>query len=299
MPNKEEQLQEWKKAGKIAAKVREFAKGLVKKDASLLGIVEQIEEKIYSLDARPAFPVNIGLNEKAAHFTPFHNDKTMLAEDLVKIDLGVAIDGLLTDTAFTVDLTKQQQHKKMIKVTEKALAEAIKLATPHEEVRKIGRRVHETITQAGFSPVRNLSGHEIWPYKIHAGLSIPNYDNNNSAQLQENMIIAIEPFATTGEGLVKEGKESGDYGLIEKKPVRESFARELLHFIDKEYSTMPFASRWIFRGFGLRGLQALKILEQQGIVKNYKELVEVSSKPVTHFEHTILVKEKPEILTEE
>lgn len=293
----EEQINKWREAGKVSIEAKKYAKSIIKKGMPIVELADKIEAKILE-KAQLSFPVNIGINEKAAHYTPLHDDKTLLGEDLVKIDLGASIDGCATDTAFTVDLTKDSKHKKMMQATKEALQEAIKLATPGRKVCEIGKKVHEIITGAGFSPIRNLSGHEIKPYVIHAGLNIPNYDNGNEAQLEDGMIIAIEPFATTGEGLVKDGKESGDFSLIEKKPVRDSHAREVLAFIDKEYSTLPFAGRWIHKKFGLRGMHSLRLLVKEGIVRNYNELIEVSKKPVAHFENTLLVKDKPEVLTE-
>ncbi len=294
----EEQIEKWREAGKIASEVKKFARSKAKKGISIVELADTIEARIAELGGKPSFPVNIGINEKAAHYTPFHDDKTVLGEDLVKIDQGVALDGFPTDTAFTLDLTSDKRHAKIIEVTEKALKEAIKLARPGTPVREIGGKVHEVITAAGFSPIRNLSGHEIMRNKIHAGLSIPNYDNGNGSKLEENMIIALEPFATTGEGLVKEGKESGDFALIEKKPIRDARAREVFIFIEKEFSTLPFAGRWIYKKFGRRGLHSLRLLVREGAVRNYNELIEVSKQPTTHFEQTILVKDKPEVLTE-
>ena len=201
------------------------------------------------------------------------------------------------NTLLTIDLTSYGKYAKIVRATNEALREAIKLATPEQEVRVIGKKVQEVITSYGFSPIRNLSGHEIKPYQVHAGLAIPNYDSGNSAKLKEDMVIAIEPFATTGEGVVQDGKPGGDYKINEKKAVRDRNAREVLDYIDKTYKSLPFASRWIHKKFGLGGLLALQFLEQQGVVHHYKELVEVSKKPTTHFEDTVIVGKKPRVIT--
>jgi len=294
---KQDELEKWMKAGKICAQVKEFSVPLVKRDAKLLEVADKIEAKILELGGKPSFPVNIGINEKAAHFTPFHDDVTTFSEDLVKLDFGVALEGFITDNAVTIDLTKDKRYGKMIAATEQAFQEAAKFAVPGMEVNKIGAKIHEIITSAGFSPIRNLSGHEIKPFIIHAGITIPNYDNGNTSKLRDGMIISIEPFATTGVGEVVDGKPSGDFRMHEKKPVRDSFSRKILEFIEKEYSTMPFASRWLVKKFGTRVLFTIKQLEQSGVLHNYRELVEKSKAPVTQHENTILVSEKPKILT--
>ena len=83
-------------AGKIAKQIVEYAKSFIKKDMPLLEIAIKIDEKIISLKAKPAFPVNLSINEIAAHSTPSYNDET-LAAGLLKVDIGVHIDGYVAD----------------------------------------------------------------------------------------------------------------------------------------------------------------------------------------------------------
>lgn len=87
------------KAGKIASETREYARTIIKKGYLLLEIAEKIESKIIELGAKPAFPVNLSINEIAAHYTPSYDDEKT-AQGLIKIDLGVHIDGWIADTAF-------------------------------------------------------------------------------------------------------------------------------------------------------------------------------------------------------
>src|SRR3990167_4837634 len=90
------------KAGKIASQIREKIKTNIKKGTLLLEIAERIESEIEKLGGKPAFPVNLSMNEIAAHSTPSHEDKT-LAHGLLKVDFGVHIDGLTADNAFSID----------------------------------------------------------------------------------------------------------------------------------------------------------------------------------------------------
>ena len=70
---------------------------------------EQIEGKIRELGGKPAFPVNLSINEIAAHYTPAYNDETK-ADGLLKVDIGVQIEGAIADTAFSLDLTKDKKY---------------------------------------------------------------------------------------------------------------------------------------------------------------------------------------------
>jgi len=292
----QKELANWKKSGEVAALLMKKAIQLCKPDVPLLEIAEKLEAEAEKLKVKWAFPINLSINEIAAHYSPQHEDKT-LASGLLKIDLGISVDGCISDISKSVDLTPDQKYKNLIRASEDALKEAIKTAKHNIEVNKIGKAIQDSITKAGFSPVRNLSGHQLEKFMIHAGINIPNYDNNNAEKLKEGM-YAIEPFATTGEGIVQDSKPSGIYMLLQTKPVRDQKTREILEFIEKEYSTLPFSARWLVKKFGLRSLISLKTLEQQGILHHFSQLIEKSKMPVSQAEHTILVeKDKITVLT--
>jgi len=229
----------------------------------------------------------------AAHYTPIKEDKLVFKEeDILKIDIGAHLNGYISDTALTVG-----NNKELIKASEEALKEAIKFARPGIQVRKIGAVVQDVISSYNFAPIKNLSGHQIKEFDLHAGLTIPNYDNGNATELEEGMILAIEPFASTGKGKVTEGKPSSIYRLLEKKPVRDPTTKKILQYIEKEYSSLPFCKRWLQQKFPTANF-SLRILENLGVLKQYPQLPEESKGLVSQAEHTVLVKDKPIILTQ-
>jgi len=295
----EKEIKRWKEIGKIGAKIFDYARSLIKSDATALEIAEKVEEKIASFKIRSAFPINISCNEIAAHCSPSYNDTTKI-EGLVKIDIGLCSEGYICDIASSFDLTPEKKYQKLIKASEEALKNAIKIIKEGTTICEIGRMIQETISDFGFSPIRNLSGHELKPYLLHAGLNIPNYDNKNKTALEEGDVIAIEPFATSGVGLVQDSKNSNIYHLIEHKPIRDMTARKILEFIESEYKTLPFSSRWLVKRFGQKVLFSLRMLEQAGALHHFAQLVEKSKQPVSQAEHTILVnKDKAVVLTSE
>lgn len=281
-------------AGKIASQVREYAKSIVKKDVLLLEIAEKIESKIIELGGKPAFPTNLSINEIAAHYTPSHDDE-IKARGLLKVDFGVHIDGWIVDTAFSVDLENSAENKKLIEASENALKNAIKIFGKNATLGEIGKIISETIENSGFSPIINLSGHEISQYELHAGLTIPNIDNGSGKEIEEG-IYAIEPFASTGSGKIHDGKPSGIYQLILEKNVRSPVAREILEFIIEEYQTLPFCSRWLVKKFGSKALFGLKQLEDNGNLHHFAQLVENSVAKISQAENTILVDKKEKII---
>jgi len=292
------------KAGKIAIEVKKFARSFIKKDVPLLEIAEKIEDKIIGLGGKPAFPTNLSINDISAHYTPPHDDETK-ASGLLKIDLGVHVDGWIADTAFSLDLGHDEENKKLIKASQDALNNAIELiknkfgAEGGLTTNQIGKTIQETIESQGFSPIINLSGHEMKQYDLHAGLNIPNIDDNKNIIIKKGL-YAIEPFATSGSGKVYDGKPSGIYMLIDTKNIRSSIAREVLRFIEEEYQTLPFCSRWLVKKFGTKALFGLRQLEENGNLHQFAQLIEISHNKVAQTENTILIDgEGVKVTTEE
>ena len=293
--NKEKILE----AGKIASEAKKYARTIVKKRVPLIEIAEKIEAKILELGGKPAFPVNLSIDNVAAHYTPSHDDKA-LAHGLIKVDLGVHIDGWVADTSFSLDLDGSDSNKKLIKSSEEALDSAIELikkAVESTTLGEIGSIIEKKIDSYGFTPIINLSGHSIDHYNLHSGVNVPNFNNNNQEHLEYG-IYAVEPFATNGSGKVHDGKPSGIYHLLSEKNPRSPIAREVISFIKKEYKELPFCSRWIVKKLGLKALFGLRELESNGNLHHFSQLVETQNAVVSQSEHTILVeKDKVSVTT--
>ena len=286
------------KAGKIASEVKKYARSIIKKGVPLLEIAEKIESKITELGGKPAFPTNLSINNIAAHYTPGHDDKTP-ADGLLKVDFGVHVDGWTADNAFSLDLEGNEENKKLIEASEKALENALKIMKKDVSTDEIGGTIGETIESYDFSPVINLSGHSMEHYNLHSGITIPNINDKKNIVLGEGF-YAVEPFATTGSGRVHDGKPSGIYYLKEIKNARSPIAREVLEFIKKEYNTLPFCSRWIVKKLGTKALFGLRELEARGNLHHFSQLVEIRGSKVSQAEQTVLIsKEKGVIVTTE
>ncbi|MBI2578399.1 MAG: type II methionyl aminopeptidase [Candidatus Aenigmarchaeota archaeon] len=281
-------------AGKIAAEVREESRSWLKVGKPLLELAEQIEGAIRSKGAEPAFPVNLSLNEISAHYTPPKNDETKIADkDMVKIDIGVHVDGYIADTAYTVSFNEEKQH--IVEAVKEALDEAVKMCKPGAMVADISARIEDTIKKHNCNPVRNLTGHGLDRYTEHAEPEIPNVKNNSSYVLKEDQVLAIEPFATDGEGAVKDTETVFIFMIHERKPVRSVDARKIMNFASV-FSGLPFAERWIpLPLFNTR--MALRELSQRGAVYEYPVLKEKSGGKVAQYEHTVIVRDEPLITT--
>ncbi|MBI2452325.1 type II methionyl aminopeptidase [Candidatus Pacearchaeota archaeon] len=293
--NNLEGFEKLKKAGEIAKQAKLYAREIIKTGMPLLEIAEKIEAKILELGGNMAFPVNLSINEIAAHSTPAFNDLE-IARGLLKVDIGVHIDGFIADTAISLDLEDSEENKKLIESAQTALKKAVEKIHFGIKLREIGKEIEKTILSFGFQPVRNLSGHAITPYLLHSGINIPNHDNFQEYELEKG-IYAIEPFSTPGVGQVINGKLSGIYVLEKDGSVRDPFAREILKFIKETYQTLPFCSRWLCKKFGSRALIALKRIEEANLVHHYAQLIEKERKKVAQAEHTIILTKNEKIVT--
>ncbi len=284
------------KAGKIAQELRRYAREIVVKDRSLYEIAILIDDKISELGAKPAFPVNLSMNEIAAHYTPSYDD-TSVARGLLKVDIGIQVDGYIADTAFSVDLDDLEENRKLIEAAESAVSASVSEFAIGKKLTEIGKKINVAISKFGFTSITNLSGHSIERFVIHAGWTVPNYDSGQTDILEEGL-YATEPFATNGHGRVRDGAKSSIYRIdSDSGNVRDRFAREVIAWIADEYQTLPFASRWIHKKFGARGLLALKQLEQAEILYQYPQLVEVSGGKVAQAEHTVLLANDKKYIT--
>jgi methionyl aminopeptidase len=290
-----ENIESYKKAGRIAKQVVDYVRDFIQPGMLLIDIADKIDFKIEELGGGKAFPVNLSLNEVAAHYTPGCDDKTK-AEGLLKIDLGVEINGYIADTAFSLDLTKEKKYEKMIKLNEKILNNALNKLNADSKAQDIGNSIYKDIKNSEFTIIKNLSGHSLGKDKIHAGLTISNYKNNNKTPLK-NTAFAIEPFLTTGAGEVYESKDSEIFMFERQGNPRDREARKLLKFILKNYKTRPFCKRWLEKA-GFRKINfLLKMLVNEKILHNFPILIEKTKKPVSQAEHTVLISDKVEITT--
>jgi methionyl aminopeptidase len=276
-------------AGRIARETRDYGLGLIKEGASMLEVVNTVEALIISKGARPAFPVNLAVNEVAAHFTPRHDEVELRFKkgDVVKLDVGVHVDGYIGDTARTIEIGTSEWTD-MRKASEEALQVAIDMVRPGVDLSLVGAAIESTIKSRGFKPIENLTGHSLERFVLHAGISVPNVKEKGAGVVKEGDVLAIEPFATNGMGRVDGKKNSSIYRFVRRRFARTGEARSLLKEIEANFNTLPFSERWCVRYID-DPKEALEVLSRSGSISFYPTLREVDDGMVTQAEHTVLV----------
>lgn len=283
-------------AGMVASKARKFGIGLLKPDASLLDIAEKVESKIIEEGAGLAFPVNISINEIAAHFSPRVDDErlTLKKGDIVKLDLGSHVDGYIADTAITAEIGTNN-YSSMIEASSKALENVIDFIKPKVNLFEIGEVVEKTIQSYGFKPISNLTGHSMQKYILHAGKTVPNVsDLSYKNKLKIDDVLAIEPFATDGSGHVITGEGSNIYlckNTFNPRLIRNNREKIIFNKAKEIFKTLPFAQRWFDKKFS-NSDTLLRKLSFLGMIKHYPQLIDADKGIVTQSEHTVIIKEE-------
>jgi methionyl aminopeptidase len=280
-------------SGKILREAREETKSFVREGMMIIDICEKAEGLIKKKGARPAFPCNVSINEVAAHYTSPPNDKRRVPENsVVKVDIGAHVDGYVTDTAVTVCFNRD--YEDLVGTAERALQVAVESIKPGTSASKLGALIERTIKSRGFKPISNLSGHQVGRYMVHTGTSIPNVSQLSLTKIKLGGVYAIEPFVTLSDaaGRVEDGDESTIFRFVKSRSLENSYARQLLKFIEENFRTLPFAERWLkgvvpkeHQGEALNALLASKAL------MHYPVFLEASRKTVAQAEHTVMIVE--------
>ena len=287
------EVQEYARAGAIAARVREDVRSRDWAGRTALEVCEYAESEIRRLGAKCAFPVNVSINEVAAHYTAEPRDELAIGgEDTVKIDLGAQINGHIADTAVTVNY--DPAYDGMVAAAEEALESAMSAARAGARAGDLGRAIEAVVKDRGYRPISNLSGHSLDRYTIHAGRSIPNLRPQWPAKtfaLSASDAYACEPFVTTrdGAGIVREGKARNIYAIIGRRSTKDAEADRMLSYIWDSFNMLPFALRWLVGEWEeAEARRLLDVLVSKKAVKSYPVLVEVAGERVAQAEHTFI-----------
>jgi len=320
-PDREALYQNARRAAECHRQVRAHAQSYIKPGIKLIDMCDRLENmnrtllKEAGLEAGPGFPTGCSINHVAAHYTPNCGDDTVLHEDdVMKVDFGSQVDGRIIDCAWTVAFNPR--YDPLLQAVKEATECGIKCAGIDVQMSEIGEQIqevmesHEVEIDGKVYPVkccRNLNGHSIGRYEIHAGKSVPIVKNNDSSRMVEGEFYAIETFGSTGDGYVVEQGECSHYMKdfnCPHVPLTMGKAKKLLGHINKTYSTLAFCRRWLERDDGgsyavhkFGGKQehymgAMKVLCDQGIVNEYPPLVDTFGRGcyTAQYEHTLILR---------
>ena len=289
-------LDSLKKAGDIAKEVKKFTRPKIKVGIKVLDLVNDMESKISELGGACAFPVNISINNIAAHYTsPLKDDNLVIKEtDVVKVDLGVHVEGYIVDTAFSINFNDDKLLENIVQATEVAVDAAKMMAKPEVNTRDIGKKIEDIIKGFKFNPIKELGGHQVERWMVHGKKQLPELGSQSGSIMEEGDVFAVEVFASTGEGSVHNMRNSYIYGLNPysgRVPLRRKISKQLLSHVNKNYKTLPFAMRWLSKEFNTGVAFGLQELVDQGKLHPHYVLSEKKGVYVAQSEETIIITE--------
>ncbi|ROV93794.1 hypothetical protein VSDG_06952 [Cytospora chrysosperma] len=306
-------LRDYRHAAETHRQVRQWAQGWIRPGMALTDIANGIEDSVRALvghsgldegDAIVAgmgFPTGMNLNDVAAHYTPNAGNKMVFGQDdVIKIDIGVHVNGRILDSAFSMAF--EPKYDNLLAAVKAATNTGVKEAGIDARLGEIGGAIQETMESYEIEldgktypikSIRNLNGHTIHHYSIHGDKSVPIVKSEDQTKMEEGDVFAIETFGSTGNGYVRDQGEVSHYALMADAPkvdLRLSSAKSLLNTIKKNFGTLPFCRRYLDRIGCDKYLLGLNHLVNQGIVQDYPPLVDKKGSYTAQFEHTILIK---------
>ncbi|KAL3680318.1 hypothetical protein R1sor_023274 [Riccia sorocarpa] len=296
-----------RQAAEVHRQVRTYIRKYAKPGVSMVDICETLEDKVRQLidanglKAGIAFPTGCSLNWVAAHWTPNTGDKTVLQyDDVMKLDFGTHIEGRIIDCAFTVAFNPV--YDPLLKAVQEATNTGIREAGIDVRLGDIGAAIQEVMESYELDingktyqvkSIRNLNGHSIGPYQIHAAKSVPIVKGGEQTKMEEGEFFAIETFGSTGKGYVREDLECSHYMKnfdVGHVPLRLAKAKQLLGTIERNFSTLAFCRRYLDRLGETKYQLALKNLCDQGVVRAIPPLCDIKGSYIAQFEHTIYLR---------
>ena len=179
-------------AGRTTGEVDQFAKDLMEE--------KKCKSAFYMYRDFPGYTC-ISMNEEVVH--GIGGDRVIVDGDLVKLDVGIKLQGWIGDNALTVPVGKiNGEQKRLLAVTEESLFVAISHARAGVRLYDLCASVEDYVTTFGFTVVRDLVGHGVGR-QLHEEPQVPNFrPSGKSPVLKAGMILAIEPMINAGVGTV-------------------------------------------------------------------------------------------------
>jgi methionyl aminopeptidase len=145
------------------------------------------------------FPASVcvSVNDEIVHGIP--GRRVLREGDVVKVDLGVYLDGFHGDVAATFPVGKVRPGlRRLLEVTEEALYRAIDVVRPGVRLGDIGWTIQSFVESHGFSVVREFAGHGVGRF-LHEDPQVPNFGvRGRGLMLRPGVVVAIEPMVNAG-----------------------------------------------------------------------------------------------------
>lgn len=206
-----QQLEAMRRAGKALAEVFDEIAPAIKPGLILSDLDALAEKLVRERGATPSFLGYKGFpgsaclspNQVIVHGIP--NGTRLKEGDIISVDVGLILDGWHADSAYTYPVGMVDPvAQKLLDVTRDSLEAGIKSCRPGRRLGDVGHAIQTVVESAGFSVVREYSGHQIGRDMHEGQIQVPNYGNpGRGIQLEPGMVFALEPMVNVGDWKTK------------------------------------------------------------------------------------------------
>jgi methionyl aminopeptidase len=210
-----EELDKMAASGTILARCLQMLRSKARAGVTTGDLDESAERFIRSQGAEPAFKGYRGFpgsicaspNSMIVHGIP--GSYKLQRGDILSIDVGVVLDGWVSDAAVTVPIGPVSPiATRLMQTTREALFEAVEQVRLGNHLGDVSAAVQRKVEGDGFSVVRSLVGHGVGR-EMHEDPQIPNHgDPGTGPELEEGMVLAIEPMTTAGDDGIRVGSDN-------------------------------------------------------------------------------------------
>src|SRR4030095_12221490 len=202
------ELKIMREAGRINATILATAKELLQPGVSTADLNAAAEEVLkkhgcvspFKGYGHPPFPTSItaSINQELVHGIPSRKRK-LKAGDIVSIDCGTVLEGLVADSAFTAGVGEiSPEAQELLDVTQGALNAAIEMMCVGNRTGDVSAAIQNYVESRGYYVTREYTGHGVGR-QMHEGPQVPNYGKPGTGlPLKAGMTIAIEPMVLVG-----------------------------------------------------------------------------------------------------
>mmetsp|Transcript_40461 Transcript_40461/g.89906 ORF Transcript_40461/g.89906 Transcript_40461/m.89906 type:complete len:391 (+) Transcript_40461:54-1226(+) len=301
----------------IAAVIAEVKDGAKVVDLCNCGdnLINKEVEKIFKgklIEKGVAFPTCVSVNSTVGHFSPASDDTTTVKDgDIVKIDLGVHIDGFISTQAQTVvvqagDAAIKGRAADVIAAARTAYEAALRLIRPGKKVSDVAGPLQKIVEAYGCNLVEGVMSHQMKQFIIDGNKCVLNKPSPEhkveDAEFAENEVYAIDIVVSTGDGKTKvlDEKETTVYkrALDMEYQLKLKASRAVFSEINRRFPAMPFTVRALVEGVEkddkskeLAKQLKLGMVEclNHGLLHPYPVLHEKSGELVAQVKHTVLL----------
>ena len=210
-----DEIEAMARSGAILARCLQMLRSKARAGVTTLDLDDAAERFIRSQGAEPAFKGYRGFpgsicsspNSMIVHGIP--GNYKLQRGDILSIDVGVVLDGWVSDAAVTVPIGPVSPiATRLMQTTRESLFEAVEQVRLGNHLGDVSAAVQRKVEADGFAVVRSLVGHGVGR-EMHEDPQIPNYgDPGTGPELEEGMVLAIEPMTTAGEDGIRVGSDN-------------------------------------------------------------------------------------------